>query len=105
MISFWRGHSGANGKGVHWLSSDKLSMHKCDGDMSFKSIFAFNLVILGKQGWKIVTNPVSLVVTIIMQGTFLNAIFLNPLWAINLALCREVYATPNSSFEHVVDGE
>ncbi|PNX82165.1 ribonuclease H, partial [Trifolium pratense] len=28
MNSFWWGHSGARNKGIHWMSWDKLSMHK-----------------------------------------------------------------------------
>jgi hypothetical protein len=57
MNSFWWGHSGAQNKGIHWMSWDKLAMHKNDGGMGFKSLSAFNLSMLGKQGWRIMTNP------------------------------------------------
>ncbi|CAJ2637135.1 unnamed protein product [Trifolium pratense] len=57
MNSFWWGHSGARNKGIHWMSWDKLSMHKNDGGMGFKNLTAFNLALLGKQGWRIMSNP------------------------------------------------
>jgi len=28
MNAFWWGHGGANNRGMHWLSWDKLSVHK-----------------------------------------------------------------------------
>ena len=37
MNSFWWGHSGAQKKGIHWMSWDRLSMHKNDGGMGFKN--------------------------------------------------------------------
>jgi len=45
LNSFWWGHSGAQNKGIHWLSLDKLSMHKKDGGLSFKSLHVFNLAM------------------------------------------------------------
>jgi hypothetical protein len=57
MNSFWWGHSGARNKGIHWMSLDKLSLHKNDGGMGFKNLTAFNLALLGKQGWCIMSNP------------------------------------------------
>jgi hypothetical protein len=48
MNSFWWGHSGASTKGIHWMSWDKLAMHKNDGGMGFKSLPVFNLAMLGK---------------------------------------------------------
>ncbi|CAJ2628079.1 unnamed protein product [Trifolium pratense] len=49
--------TGARNKGIHWMSWDKLSMHKNDGGMGFKNLTAFNLALLGKQGWRIMSNP------------------------------------------------
>ena len=36
-------------------------MHKTQGDMGFKDLPAFNLAMLGKEGWKFQTEPNSLV--------------------------------------------
>jgi len=56
MNSFWWGHSGSSRRGIHWMSWDKLSMHKNNGGMSFKSLGTFNLAMLGKQLWRIMKN-------------------------------------------------
>jgi len=61
MNSFWWGHGRTNQRGINWLSWEKLSMHKTNGGMGFKDLTAFNLVMLGKQGWKFLTEPNSLV--------------------------------------------
>jgi hypothetical protein len=50
MNFFWWGHFGSQNKGIHWLSWDKLTIHKNEGGMSFKNLHAFNLSLLGKQG-------------------------------------------------------
>jgi hypothetical protein len=49
MNAFWWGHSGSNNRSIHWLSWEKLSMHKTNGGMGFKDLTAFNLAMLGKQ--------------------------------------------------------
>ena len=75
MNSFWWGHSGAQSKGIHWMSWDKLSMHKKDGGMGFKSLGTFNLVMLGKQGWRILTNPHTLIARMFKARYFPNSNF------------------------------
>ena len=61
MNSFWWGHRGPNSRGIHWMSWEKLSMHKNHGSMRFKDLTTFNLAMLVKQGWKFQTEPDSLV--------------------------------------------
>lgn len=61
MNSFWWGHGGASNRAIHWLSWEKLSMRKVHGGMGFKDLSAYNLAMLGKQGWKFQTDPDSLV--------------------------------------------
>ena len=61
MNAFWWGHGGASNKGMHWLSWEKLSVHKNHGDMGFKYLATFNVAMLGKQGWKLQTDSDSLV--------------------------------------------
>jgi hypothetical protein len=46
-------------KRFHWMSWEKLSMHKIHGGMGFKNLSAFNLAMLGKQGWKLQTDTES----------------------------------------------
>ena len=49
---FWWGNGRSSRRGIHWLSWDKLTVHKNHGGMGFKDLTAFNLAMLGKQGWK-----------------------------------------------------
>jgi hypothetical protein len=50
MNSFWWGCGGSTNRGIHWMSWEKLAMHKTHGGMGFKDLAAFNLAMLGKQG-------------------------------------------------------
>jgi len=51
--SFWWGSNRSQGKGINWLSWDKLTMRKEYGGMGFRHFFGFNLAMLRKQGWKL----------------------------------------------------
>lgn len=50
MNSFWWGHGGPNNRVIHWMSWEKLLVHKNYGGMGFKDFTAYNLAMLGKQG-------------------------------------------------------
>lgn len=60
LNTFWWGHNSNNSKGLHWMSWERLSVPKVFGGMGFKSLRAFNLAMIGKQAWKLVTHPDSL---------------------------------------------
>ena len=51
-------------------------MHKIHGGMSFKDLTAFNLDMLGKQGWKFQTEPNSLVSRIFKARYFPSQTYL-----------------------------
>ncbi|CAJ2655005.1 unnamed protein product [Trifolium pratense] len=76
MNSFWWGHGGSNNKGIHWLAWDKLSVHKNKGGMGFKDLTAFNIAMLGKQGWKFQSSPNSLVSRLFKARYFPHSNFL-----------------------------
>ena len=59
--SFWWGHGRTTHRGINGLNWEKLSMHKNHGGMRFKDLMVFNLSMLGKKGWKIQTEPDTLV--------------------------------------------
>ncbi|CAN0905645.1 hypothetical protein LINGRAHAP2_LOCUS23786 [Linum grandiflorum] len=40
---------------------ERLCVHKEFGGMVFKDLYGFNLAMLGKQGWKLLTDNMSLV--------------------------------------------
>jgi len=51
-------------------------MAKLHGGMGFKDLTAFNLAMLGKQGWKLLTEPDSLVSRIFKAGYFPSGTYL-----------------------------
>jgi hypothetical protein len=52
-------------------------MHKTHGGMGFKDLSAFNLAMLGKQAWKFLSEPQSLVSLIFKARYFPTRSFLN----------------------------
>ena len=56
---FWWGQVG-NERKIHWKSWDKLTASKKEGGMGFRDLRAFNLVMLAKQGWRMVQGNDSL---------------------------------------------
>lgn len=57
MNSFWWGSGGAQENGIKWLSWEKMTTRKEDGGLGFRDLYSFNLLLLGKQGWKFLSSP------------------------------------------------
>jgi len=55
---------------------DKLSLHKSRGGLRFRDMEAFNISMLGKQGWKLLTEPSSLLTCILKAKYFPRRDFL-----------------------------
>ena len=70
LNSFWWGHNSANSRGLHWMSWERLSIPKSFGGMGFKSFKAFNMAMVGKQAWKLVSDPESLVTRLLKAKYF-----------------------------------
>ncbi|XP_060965585.1 uncharacterized protein LOC133034507 [Cannabis sativa] len=78
MERFWWHSKSSYGSGIHWKSWDKLCLHKHKGGLGFRNLRNVNLSMLGKHGWRLLTNSSSLVVRVFQaryypQGTFLDA--------------------------------
>ena len=69
MAKYWWGSSLDKGS-MHWLSWEKLSAPKVQGGTGFRNFEAFNLAMLGKHGWRLLTNPESLCARISFRQLF-----------------------------------
>jgi len=76
LNSFWWGHGKTTQRGIHWMNWEKLSAPKIHGGMGFKDLSAFNLALLGKQGWKFITEPNTLVARIFKARYFPSGSYL-----------------------------
>jgi len=82
------------------MSWERLSASKVHSGMGFKYLSAFNLAMLGKQGWKFLTEPDSLVSCIFKVWYFPSQLKL----AIILVMCGIVLCAPDLSFAMVLVG-
>ena len=59
--SFWWGSKKGDSRGINWLAWDPLCVPKKFGGMGFRKLHDFNLAMLSKQGWNLLTKTNSLV--------------------------------------------
>ena len=63
MRKFWWGQRGQESK-IAWVSWKKMCKSKLNGGIRLKNLQAFNNAMLAKQGWRLISNPNSLVAQI-----------------------------------------
>ena len=61
MMRNFGGAKGIKKQNWHWVSWKKMCKSKLFDGMGFRNLQAFNLALLAKQGWQILSNPNSLV--------------------------------------------
>uniref|UniRef100_A0A803NGT2 Reverse transcriptase domain-containing protein n=1 Tax=Cannabis sativa TaxID=3483 RepID=A0A803NGT2_CANSA len=76
MSKFWW-QSSKNKQGVSWVSWKKMCKHKSFGGLGFRDFRNYNLALLGKQAWRLLTAQSSLVTKIYKARYFPNDNFLN----------------------------
>jgi hypothetical protein len=76
MNSFWWG-GGSNRKGIRWFAWDRMTCPKSVGGMGFRDLHTFNLAMIAKQGWNIMTKPHTLVAKLYKARYFPNSSLFN----------------------------
>ena len=76
MNFFWWGMNKDGRRGFHGQTWEKLCYRKEDEGMSLKHLHSFNLELLGKHGWNLLTNPNSLITRLLKAKYYPHDSFL-----------------------------
>lgn len=77
LTKYWWNSTQKGRKKIHWASWEKLCKHKTTGGLDFRDFQSFNLAMLGKQGWRFLSNPDSLASKVYKARYFRDGNFLN----------------------------
>lgn len=61
MTKFWWRAYVKKDRSISWMSWDRMCKRKLQGGMGFRKLKDFNIALVGKQGWRLLTNENSLV--------------------------------------------
>lgn len=64
-------------RSIHWMSWERLCKPKSEGGIGFRHIHDFNIALLGKQGWRLLTKSESLVARVYRARYYPNSNFLS----------------------------
>ncbi|KAK6160750.1 hypothetical protein DH2020_004131 [Rehmannia glutinosa] len=67
----------ADRKNIHWLSWKKIARKKEQGGLGFRHLRAFNLALLAKQAWRLLTRLYSLLARLLRAKYYPNGNFLS----------------------------
>lgn len=87
MNSYWWGNE-STGKGIRWMSWDRLCVVKEDGGLGFRKLRDFNVAMLSKQAWRIINNENPLVTSHMKARYFPHTDFLGASLVTNLSYVR-----------------
>ena len=72
MRNFWWGQRQQESK-IAWVGWFKMCKSKWKGGMRFRDLYAFNLAMLAKQGWRMLLDPYSLMACLYKAKYFPNS--------------------------------
>ncbi|XP_042954744.1 uncharacterized protein LOC122291171 [Carya illinoinensis] len=75
MQKFWWGMKGDRSK-VKWIPWKTLGISKDDGGLGYRDFEKFNVALLAKQGWRLMTHPDSLASRVLKAKYFHRAEFM-----------------------------
>jgi len=87
MNKFWWESNCGGGGGIRWMAWNKLCSPKVGGGFGFKQLHRFNVVLLAKQGWRLLTKSSSLVAQIFKARYYPNGEFLDVKTRANPSYC------------------
>uniref|UniRef100_A0A803QSS3 Reverse transcriptase n=1 Tax=Cannabis sativa TaxID=3483 RepID=A0A803QSS3_CANSA len=77
MCKYWWSSSCKKDKNIHWMSWDRMCKPKMKGGLGFCNLYDFNVSLFGKQGWRLLIQPQSLVSRLFKAKYFPNSSFLS----------------------------
>lgn len=89
MIRWFLWGSDANNRGICWKDWNMMCKSNKQGEMGLKELKAFNFALLAKQGWRLITNPSSLVAKVLQGKYYSNTSFLRANYQVGLPLYEE----------------
>ncbi|KAL8146376.1 hypothetical protein AgCh_004207 [Apium graveolens] len=77
ISKFWWNSSQSSASKINWMSWERMAKYKTAGGMGFRNFRDFNIAMLGKQGWRFITNPSSLVSRLYKEKYFADTEFIH----------------------------
>ena len=77
MNSFWWGSGGTSNSSIKWKNWERLCARKENGGVGFCRIHLFNIAMLAKQGWRLLSRLNSLVACIFKAKYYRNGFILS----------------------------
>ena len=74
---FWWVSQREGDRVIHWQRWEILCVRKEEGGLGFRDLRLFNLVLLGKQGWDLLTKPHTLVARVFKEKYFPSGDYLS----------------------------
>jgi hypothetical protein len=76
FIAQFRWKESLDKKAIHWLAWNKIARPKSIRGMGFRDLHLFKLALLGKQGWRLLTQPQSLLAQVLRSRYYPNSDFM-----------------------------